>query len=102
MPVPQPEKDQAVVAPLPAEALAVHVIFVGRSVARVIQIVAVPAPSAAIVALTTATAEVSETIDGWDAEERGDVVDQRKGRSTVEPPPGTRSQWEQVERSKYV
>jgi hypothetical protein len=85
---------------LPAEALAVHVIFVGRSVVRAIQIVAVPAPSAAIVALTSATPEVSDTMDAWDADERGEVVDQRKGLNTVEPPPGTRCQWEQVERSK--
>ena len=97
---PQPEKDQEVVPPLPAEALAVHVIFTGRLVARAIHIVAVPAPSAVMVALTTATAVVSDTMDAWDAEERGDVVDQRKGLSTVEPPPGTRSQCEQVERSK--
>jgi hypothetical protein len=98
--LPQPENDQEVVLPLSAEALAAHVTFIGRLEARAIQIVAVPAPSELMVALTTATAAVSDTMDAWDAEERGEVVDQRKGLSTVEPPPGTRSQWEQVERSK--
>lgn len=86
--------------PLPAEALVVHAILVGRLEARAIHIVAVPAPSDPMVALTTATAAVSDTMDAWDAEERGEVVDQRKGLSTVGPPSGTRSQWEQAERSK--
>ena len=98
--VPQSEKDQEVVLPLSAEALAVHVTFIGRLEARAIQIVAVPAPSELMVALTTAVPAVSDRIDPWDAEERGEVVDQRNGLNTVEPPPDTRSQWEQVERSK--
>jgi hypothetical protein len=92
--------DQVVVLPLSAEAIAVHVTFIGRSEARAIQMVAVPAPSALIVALTTATSAVFDPMETWDTEERGEAVDHRKGLSTVEPPTGTRSQWEQVERSK--
>ena len=69
--------------PLSAEALAVHVTFIGRLEARAIQIVAVPAPSELMVALTTAVPAVSDRIDPWDAGERGEVVDQRNGLSRV-------------------
>ena len=81
--VPQSEKDQEVVLPLSPKALAVHVTFIGRLEARAIQLAAVPAPSELMVALRTATAAVSDTMDAWDAEERGKVVDQRNGLSRV-------------------